>query len=234
MALMGTGVAKGENRALEAAQRGDLVAAARGDLDPGRARACSSTSPAAATSRCTRWPRRRASISDAVDPDANIISGMVIDERPRGGDEGHGDRHRLHATSLSTARRCRERSVRRRSRTAARSAVRGVWQFGLGNGSRAGAGGDLRACPASAPSRRARRRPSPKCRSIARPGPVAQRRFGRLGSQLVERRRFRYSDRSAQADGLDAGAEWIEWRTRREAEAKQQPSTVAAGDGRRT
>lgn len=79
MALMGTGVAKGENRAVEAAQRAissplleeTSIEGARGvliNISGGRDLTLHEVAEAARI------------ISDAVDPDANIISGMVIDE----------------------------------------------------------------------------------------------------------------------------------------------------------
>jgi cell division protein FtsZ len=79
MALMGTGVAKGENRALEAAQRAissplledTSIEGSRGvllNISGGRDLALHEVAEAARV------------IAEAVDPDANIISGMVIDE----------------------------------------------------------------------------------------------------------------------------------------------------------
>ncbi len=79
MALMGTGVAKGDNRALEAAQRAvssplleeTSIEGARGvliNISGGRDLTLHEVAEAARI------------ISEAVDPDANIISGMVIDE----------------------------------------------------------------------------------------------------------------------------------------------------------
>jgi cell division protein FtsZ len=79
MALMGTGVAKGENRALEAAQRAissplleeTSIQGARGvllNISGGNDLTLHEVAEAARI------------IADAVDPDANIISGMVIDE----------------------------------------------------------------------------------------------------------------------------------------------------------
>jgi cell division protein FtsZ len=78
MALMGTGVAKGEHRALEAAQRAissplleeTSIQGARGvliNISGGHDLTLHEVAEAARI------------ISDAVDPDANIISGMVID-----------------------------------------------------------------------------------------------------------------------------------------------------------
>lgn len=80
MALMGTGIAKGENRALEAAQRAissplleeTSIEGAKGvliNISGGRDLTLHEVAEAARI------------IADAVDPDANIISGMVIDER---------------------------------------------------------------------------------------------------------------------------------------------------------
>ena len=79
MALMGTGVAKGENRAMEAAQRAissplleeTSIEGAKGvllNVSGGRDLTLHEVAEACQI------------IQDAVDPDANIISGMVIDE----------------------------------------------------------------------------------------------------------------------------------------------------------
>ena len=79
MALMGTGVAKGENRALEASQRAissplleeTSIEGAKGvliNISGGRDLTLHEVAEAARI------------IQGAVDPDANIISGMVIDE----------------------------------------------------------------------------------------------------------------------------------------------------------
>jgi cell division protein FtsZ len=79
MALMGTGVAKGDNRAIEAAQSAissplleeTSIEGARGvllNISGGRNLALDEVAEAARV------------ISDAVDPDAHIISGMVIDD----------------------------------------------------------------------------------------------------------------------------------------------------------
>jgi hypothetical protein len=78
MALMGTGIVKGEHRALEAAQRAissplleeTSIQGARGvliNISGGHDLTLHEVAEAARI------------ISDAVDPDANIISGMVID-----------------------------------------------------------------------------------------------------------------------------------------------------------
>ncbi|HPK66718.1 MAG TPA: cell division protein FtsZ, partial [Thermoanaerobaculia bacterium] len=78
-ALMGTGVAKGENRAIEAAQRAissplleeTSIEGAKGvliNISGGRDLGLHEVAEAAAI------------IHAAVDPDANIINGMVIDE----------------------------------------------------------------------------------------------------------------------------------------------------------
>ena len=80
MALMGTGLAKGDHRALEAAQRAissplleeTSIEGAKGvliNISGGRDLTLFEVNEAARI------------ISDAVDPDANIITGMVIDER---------------------------------------------------------------------------------------------------------------------------------------------------------
>ncbi len=79
MAIMGTGVARGENRAVEAARSAissplleeTSIEGARGvllNISGGRDLALDEVAEAARV------------ISDAVDPDAHIISGMVIDE----------------------------------------------------------------------------------------------------------------------------------------------------------
>lgn len=80
MALMGTGVAKGENRAVESAQRAissplleeTSIEGARGvliNISGGRDLTLHEVAEAARI------------ISESVDPDANIISGMVLDEQ---------------------------------------------------------------------------------------------------------------------------------------------------------
>jgi cell division protein FtsZ len=80
MALMGTGIAKGEHRAIEAAQRAissplleeTSIEGAKGvliNISGGRDLTLHEVAEAARI------------IADAVDPDANIISGMVIDDR---------------------------------------------------------------------------------------------------------------------------------------------------------
>ncbi len=79
MALMGTGIARGENRAVEAAQRAissplleeTSIQGAKGvllNISGGRDLTLFEVAEAARI------------IADSVDPDANIISGMVIDE----------------------------------------------------------------------------------------------------------------------------------------------------------
>jgi len=79
MALMGTGIARGENRAIEAAQRAissplleeTSIEGARGvllNISGGRDLTLHEVAEAARI------------IADAVDPEANIISGMVIEE----------------------------------------------------------------------------------------------------------------------------------------------------------
>ena len=103
MALMGTGLAKGEHRALEAAQRAissplleeTSIQGARGvliNISGGHDLTLHEVAEAARI------------ISDAVDPDANIISGMVIDPSleeamkvtviATGFDRGYADRPR--------------------------------------------------------------------------------------------------------------------------------------------
>ena len=79
MALIGTGIAKGENRALEAAQRAissplleeTSIEGAKGvliNISGGRDLTLHEVAEAARV------------IADTVDPEANIITGMVIDE----------------------------------------------------------------------------------------------------------------------------------------------------------
>jgi cell division protein FtsZ len=110
MALMGTGVAKGEHRALEAAQRAissplleeTSIQGARGvliNISGGHDLTLHEVAEAARI------------ISDAVDPDANIISGMVIEPGledamkvtviATGFDRAMADRPRAHAANLA-------------------------------------------------------------------------------------------------------------------------------------
>jgi len=110
MALMGTGLAKGEHRALEAAQRAissplleeTSIQGARGvliNISGGHDLTLHEVAEAARI------------ISDAVDPDANIISGMVIEPGledamkvtviATGFDRAMADRPRTHAAGLA-------------------------------------------------------------------------------------------------------------------------------------
>ncbi|HKH45059.1 MAG TPA: cell division protein FtsZ [Thermoanaerobaculia bacterium] len=112
MALMGTGIAKGEHRALEAAQRAissplleeTSIQGARGvliNISGGYDLTLHEVAEAARI------------IADAVDPDANIISGMVIDPTieeamkvtviATGFDRGMDDRPRMPAPSLAAS-----------------------------------------------------------------------------------------------------------------------------------
>jgi len=113
MALMGTGLAKGEHRALEAAQRAissplleeTSIQGARGvliNISGGHDLTLHEVAEAARI------------IADSVDPDANIISGMVIDPSMEdamkvtviatGFDRGLDDRPRMPAPPLSINR----------------------------------------------------------------------------------------------------------------------------------
>jgi cell division protein FtsZ len=113
MALMGTGIAKGEHRALEAAQRAissplleeTSIQGARGvliNISGGHDLTLHEVAEAARI------------ISDSVDPDANIISGMVIDPTleeamkvtviATGFDRRDDDRPRQPAPSLNVSR----------------------------------------------------------------------------------------------------------------------------------
>jgi cell division protein FtsZ len=112
MALMGTGIAKGEHRALEAAQRAissplleeTSIQGARGvliNISGGYDLTLHEVAEAARI------------IADAVDPDANIISGMVIDPTieeamkvtviATGFDRGPDERPRMPAPSLAAS-----------------------------------------------------------------------------------------------------------------------------------
>ncbi len=113
MALMGTGIAKGEHRALEAAQRAissplleeTSIQGARGvliNISGGHDLTLHEVAEAARI------------ISDSVDPDANIISGMVIDPTleeamkvtviATGFDRSQDDRPRMPVTPISINR----------------------------------------------------------------------------------------------------------------------------------
>jgi cell division protein FtsZ len=113
MALMGTGIAKGEHRALEAAQRAissplleeTSIQGARGvliNISGGHDLTLHEVAEAARI------------IADSVDPDANIISGMVIDPSleeamkvtviATGFDRGADDRPRVPAPPVVAGR----------------------------------------------------------------------------------------------------------------------------------
>ena len=91
MALMGTGVAEGEHRAVEAAQRAISLAAARGRFDPRRPGVLINITGG---EDMTLHEVSEAAniIQEAADPDANIIFGTVIDRSfQKGIGQGHGD-----------------------------------------------------------------------------------------------------------------------------------------------
>ena len=134
MALMGTGVARGENRAVEAAQRAissplleeTSIEGAKGvllNVSGGRDLTLYEVAEACRI------------IQEAVDPDANIISGMVIDERLE--DEmkvtviATGFKYQRACCRRSSRGRCSRRRGRSTSRASSAprssSAVRGRW-----------------------------------------------------------------------------------------------------------
>jgi cell division protein FtsZ len=79
MALMGTGIAKGENRALEAAQRA-VSSPLLEDTSIQGARGVLINITGGADLTLHEVAEAARTISEAVDPDANIISGLVIDQ----------------------------------------------------------------------------------------------------------------------------------------------------------
>jgi cell division protein FtsZ len=78
MALMGTGIAKGENRALEAAQRA-VSSPLLEDTSIQGARGVLINITGGADLTLHEVAEAARAIADAVDPDANIISGLVVD-----------------------------------------------------------------------------------------------------------------------------------------------------------
>jgi cell division protein FtsZ len=156
MALMGTGLAKGEHRALEAAQRAissplleeTSIQGARGvliNISGGHDLTLHEVAEAARI------------ISDAVDPDANIISGMVIEPGledamkvtviATGFDRAMADRPRMHAAGMAGIAGL------------ASAAALGAGSAGIANGGAGSAAGAGRpatlnaAAPAAAPQR---------------------------------------------------------------------------------
>jgi cell division protein FtsZ len=79
MALMGTGIAKGENRAIEAAQRA-ISSPLLEDTSIDGARGVLLNIAGGHDLTLHEVAEAARIIADAVDPEANIISGMVIDE----------------------------------------------------------------------------------------------------------------------------------------------------------
>ena len=79
MALMGTGVAKGENRALEAAQRA-ISSPLLEDTSIQGAEGVLINITGSSNLTLHEVAEAAGTISDAVDADANIISGLVVDE----------------------------------------------------------------------------------------------------------------------------------------------------------
>ena len=80
VALMGTGRAKGEGRAMQAAQRA-ISSPLLEDISVTARAACSSTSPAAPTCRCVEVNEASCVIQEPAHEDANIIFGAVVDPR---------------------------------------------------------------------------------------------------------------------------------------------------------
>ena len=181
MALMGTGLAKGEHRALEAAQRAissplleeTSIQGARGvliNISGGHDLTLHEVAEAARI------------ISDAVDPDANIISGMVIEPGledamkvtviATGFDRAMADRPRAHAMNLAG--------------TAGMAGIAGLASAAARHAAARGARG------------LARRRAVLPQGDRARPARGPQR----LRPELVERRRLRHPDGVEEADGL--------------------------------
>ncbi len=181
MARMGTGIAKGEHRALEAAQRAissplleeTSIQGARGvliNISGGHDLTLHEVAEAARI------------IADSVDPDANIISGMVIDPSldeamkvtviATGFDRSADDRPRIPAPPPIVAGRPVPRSL-----------------------SAAGRAGAERTRGAGEVCRR---------RAVLPQGhrPRPRRRPERLRPQLVERGRLRHPDGVEEADGL--------------------------------
>ncbi len=79
MALMGTGIAKGENRALDAAQRA-VSSPLLEDSSIQGARGVLINITGSSNLTLHEVAEAAKTISEAVDPDANIISGLVLDE----------------------------------------------------------------------------------------------------------------------------------------------------------
>lgn len=79
IAVMGTGVAAGDNRALEAAQRA-VSSPLLEDASIEGARGCLINITGGGTLTLHEVAEAARTISEAVDPNANIISGLVVDE----------------------------------------------------------------------------------------------------------------------------------------------------------
>ena len=121
-AVMGTGIGEGENRAVEAAQRAVSQPAARGQLHRGRARASSSTSPAAPTCRwprpprpprsSPRWPTPRPTSSTASSPTSRWATRSRSRSSPPASARGRAQgARRRRWTSPTTWARARSRRV---------------------------------------------------------------------------------------------------------------------------
>ena len=79
LAVMGTGVASGDSRALEAAQRA-VSSPMLEDASVEGAKGCLINITGGASLTLHEVAEAASTISDAVDPDATIISGLVVDE----------------------------------------------------------------------------------------------------------------------------------------------------------
>ncbi len=187
MALMGTGVARGENRALEAAQRAissplleeTSIQGAKGVLINISGGSDLTLHEVAEAARI---------IAEAVDPDANIISGMVIDDTME-----EAMKVTVIATGFDYAP-----DVRARPAMPVYAASPAAGARDAGGRPDAGSGGAAARLTGGAGTDRRRH---PLLPQGHRPRP--RRGPGRLRPQLVERRRLRHPDGAAEADGLN-------------------------------
>ena len=97
VAMMGTGIAEGEDRAIEAAQPRHLEPAARGRSVNG-ARGVIINVTGGPDLSLIEVSEASSIIQEAAHEDANIIFGAVVDPQLHGQGEDHRDRHRLRST----------------------------------------------------------------------------------------------------------------------------------------
>ena len=119
MAMMGTGVGRGEDRALDAAQKA-IASPLLDDTSIEGAKGILINFTGGADLSIHEVEEAARIVQEAAHDEANIIFGAVIDPQPRRRGAHDGDRHGLHREEGSARRRAARSSTCRRGSAAAR------------------------------------------------------------------------------------------------------------------